>query len=144
MKKLLFIVFLGSLFKAEAQPSVLVIADSLYQSGNYSKAIGYYQKMGASVQTKLKIAKAYNHIGNYDKAIDVYEAVVKNNKNLQIALMSYYMMVRVIDERFDDSKLKLHYYKQFKKNFPDMGTRMKEYAEGGISDLKSEIHLATE
>ena len=369
----------SGLLKVQAQSSVLAIADSLYQSGNYSKAISYYQKMGALVKARLKIAKAYNSIGNYDKAIEVYETVVKNNNDLQIAqyelgrlyikrkrfenampifedlvskdstnpnyhyqlalvsgvkndsvamvhykkaiaidsthlkslikvsryylikgigdslylysdkgllfdpnnvdllnlqsiylynrgqhiivkpmleklvnlgqdseailgrladtyfylekyekslklylmllekdpknsahhfnvgklyrslkkpkealpyfktalkikkpslkseyasiawtyiemdekakavkyidlclrekpadLMNYYIMVRVIDERFNDSKLKLHYFRQFKKNFPDMDARMKEYIEGRISDLKSEIHLATE
>ena len=75
----------SGLLKVQAQSSVLAIADSLYQSGNYSKAISYYQKMGALVKARLKIAKAYNSIGNYDKAIEVYETVVKNNNDLQIA-----------------------------------------------------------
>jgi len=79
------------MFKAEAQSrpadrqgSALVIADSLYATGNYTKAINYYAKE-SSQKAGLQIARAYNALGNYDKAIAQYESLINKNPEFQIA-----------------------------------------------------------
>ena len=72
------------LFKAEAQSSASVIADSLYLTGNYTTAINEYTKVG-DAKASLQIARAYNAIGNYDKSIAQYEAVLSSSPDLQIA-----------------------------------------------------------
>lgn len=102
MKKLVVLIFLISICKAEAQSLALIIADSLYATGNYTKAINYYAKEG-SEKGNLQIARAYNAIGNYDKAIAQYESVVAKTSNVQIArfeLGKLYLKAK----RFDESR----------------------------------------
>ena len=70
--------------RGEAQSLALGIADSLYATGNYTKAINHYAKEG-SVKASLQIARAYNAIGNYKKAIVQYQSVVDQNPDFQIA-----------------------------------------------------------
>ncbi len=64
--------------------SSFVVADSLYATGNYIRAINQYAKEGSS-KSQLQIARAYNAMGNYDRAIAQYESVVAKDENLQIA-----------------------------------------------------------
>ena len=79
-------IFIGLLlvlsFNLNAQSSVA--ADSLYATGDYTKAINAYAKEGTP-KAGLQIARAYNAKGNYDKAITQYEAVVATASDLQIA-----------------------------------------------------------
>lgn len=79
--RILLLVIISS---AEAQTSALAIADSLYATGNYTKAINHYAKEG-SANGSLQIARAYNAIGNYEKAIVQYKSVVEQNADFQIA-----------------------------------------------------------
>lgn len=86
--------------KAEAQSSALSIADSLYATGNYTKAINYYAQEG-SEKGRLQIARAYNSIGNYDKAITQYENLISKTSELQIArfeLGKLYLKTKHFDE----------------------------------------------
>lgn len=75
----LALVFLLLVFKAEAQTSVLNIADSLFAHGNYSKAINQYKKHNNLPEVYHKIAKAYIAIGNYDEAFNNYQKGVETN-----------------------------------------------------------------
>lgn len=84
MKKAITILILFVIFKVEAQASTLAIADSLYATASYTKAINAYAKEG-SQKANLQIARAYNAIGNFDKAVVQYENVVKENPDWQIA-----------------------------------------------------------
>ena len=70
-------------YKARAQSLALAIADSLYSTGNYSKAINFYAKVG-SEKSSLQVARAYDAMGNYDKAKLQYENVINKNSSLQI------------------------------------------------------------
>lgn len=82
--------------KTEAQSSVLNVADSLYNLGNYSAAINEYAKAGTE-RASFQIAKAYNAIGNYDKAIVQYENVVSKNPKFHLAkfnLAKLYLKMR--------------------------------------------------
>ncbi len=60
------------------------VADSLFATGAYTKAINLYAKEGTQ-KAGLQVARAYNAIGNYDKAILQYEAVLQRSPDLQIA-----------------------------------------------------------
>ncbi len=107
MKRIFILVLLLPLFKSEAQSSALsadrqdlAIADSLYATGNYTKAINYYAKEG-SEKGSLQIARAYNSIGNYDKAIVQYESLISKSPELQIArfeLGKLYLKTKRFDE----------------------------------------------
>lgn len=81
MKRLYWLIFIVVL-KAEAQTSALTIADSLFQLGNYNKAIELYQSAPSSAKSivlKNKIAKAYIGLGAYTKAIPYYESVMQQD-----------------------------------------------------------------
>lgn len=82
--KLIFVLFVFTLFKAGAQTSALSVADSLYALGNYASAINAYAKVGGK-KSNLQIARAYNTIGNYDKSIAQYMAIVDRNPNFDLA-----------------------------------------------------------
>ncbi len=84
MKKAVIVLLLLNIFKVKAQSSVLAIADSLYATGNYTKAINYYAKEG-SQKASLQIARAYNATGNFEKAFVQYQNVVETNPDWQIA-----------------------------------------------------------
>jgi len=51
-------------FKTEGQTSVLNLADSLYVTGNYSKAIEQFQSYDKPSDVFEKIAKSYLALGN--------------------------------------------------------------------------------
>ncbi|MFV0540961.1 MAG: tetratricopeptide repeat protein [Aestuariibaculum sp.] len=74
---IVFIVLI--LFKTEAQPSVLLVADSLFAHGNYSKAITLYKADSLNLGTSKKIAQAFEYIGNYDEALRFYKKSSKEN-----------------------------------------------------------------
>ncbi|GAA3553439.1 tetratricopeptide repeat protein [Snuella lapsa] len=81
------LLFLFVLFKAEAQTSVLNMADSLYINGNYSKAIEQYKLYKEQSVVLDKIAKSYVAIGNYDEALKNYKASI--DENPEKALLKY-------------------------------------------------------
>lgn len=80
MYKLLVFILLIQ-FNAEAQPSALQIADSLYADGNYSKAITAYKKHDNLAEVYEKIAKSYSSIGNFDLALENYKNATEANPN---------------------------------------------------------------
>ena len=99
MKKLTVLFLLFNIYAAEAQSSSA--ADSLYATGDYTKAINLYAKEGTS-KAGLQIARAYNAIGQYPKAIAQYEGVVSAAADLQIArfeLGKLYLKTK----RYDDA-----------------------------------------
>ncbi len=87
MRKTLIVILILTIFKTEAQSSVLAIADSLYAYGNYSKAINIYKTHSQPSEVYDKIAKAYLAIGNDDEALRNYELGLK--ANLDNTLLKY-------------------------------------------------------
>ncbi|MFL0353836.1 tetratricopeptide repeat protein [Xanthomarina sp. GH4-25] len=87
MSKYLVLFIIISFFKTEAQTSVLMLADSLYVNGYYSKAIEQYKIYENPSQVYEKIAKSYMAIGNYNEALLNYRASIKANPNN--ALLKY-------------------------------------------------------
>ena len=84
MRALLFIFLFVCYTKADGQIANSKVADSLYATGNYIKAINHYAEDG-SITSTLQIARAYNAIGNYEKAIAQYQNVLSKETTLQIA-----------------------------------------------------------
>ncbi|WP_162819849.1 tetratricopeptide repeat protein [Kordia sp. SMS9] len=78
-----------SIYKVGAQSSTLFVADSLYQLGNYSKAIKLYQSVETSSYANAQIAKAYKALGNSKKAIESYEKVLKIDSLNTLVLYDY-------------------------------------------------------
>lgn len=72
MRYLIFIILICFSVKTNAQIAVLNHADSLYVSGNYSKAITSYKSLNNTNMVLSKIAKAYYALGNYDEALNFY------------------------------------------------------------------------
>ncbi|SHI42435.1 Anaphase-promoting complex, cyclosome, subunit 3 [Mesonia phycicola] len=86
MKILLINIICFLCLKAEAQTSALKLADSLYQLGNYQKAIELYQNSSStSAVTYQKIAQAYQATGNIGLAIKNYEKAIQLDQKLIIA-----------------------------------------------------------
>jgi len=69
---------------AKGQSAALTVADSLYATGNYTKAINAYAAVGDK-SSVLQIARAYKAIGNYEKAIMQYQALEQQNPEMHIA-----------------------------------------------------------
>jgi tetratricopeptide (TPR) repeat protein len=82
-------IFLLIISKVEAQTSTLFVADSLYQVGNYSKAIKLYETVENTGYTNTQIAKAYKALGNSKKAIESYEKVLKTDSLNTLVLYDY-------------------------------------------------------
>lgn len=102
MKIAITILLIVNFFKAEAQPSALAFADSLYATANYTKAINAYAKVG-SQKANLQIARAYNAIGNYEKAATQYENVATKNPDWQIASFELGKLL-IKTKAFDDAR----------------------------------------
>ena len=98
----ILIFFLLIFFKTEAQTSVLKIADSLYITGNYTKAIETYKTHKNQFEVFNKIAKAYIAIGNYDEALKNYEHSVKANPNDVLVKYDYGKLLS-ITKKYDES-----------------------------------------
>ena len=73
------LIFLLVMCKTEAQTSVLQFADSLFNNGNYSKAIEHYKNHTPQEEVFYKMAKAYMALGNYDEALLNLESAIKSN-----------------------------------------------------------------
>lgn len=106
----------------DVQGSISAIADSLYATGNYTKAINYYAKE-ASVKNTLQIARSYNAIGNFEKAIAQYENTISKDSSLQIA-------------RFELGKLLMK-----SKEYDEAGKLFSELVDLGIENAEYQYYL---
>ncbi len=100
----LLLLFLLSL-KAEAQSSVLSIADSLYANGNYTKAITNYEIHDNQQDVYSKLAKAYVTIGSYDKALSNYELGLNAYPNNALLKYDYAKLLAKTKKYEEASKL---------------------------------------
>lgn len=83
MNKLIVVILLFPCFKSEAQTSDLMVADSLFATGNYTKAIAVYKKQANQNAAYSKIAEAYQALGNFDEALKHYKhSIVANPKHI--------------------------------------------------------------
>ena len=72
IKYFLIVIIIVFSIKTEAQTSVLNVADSLYATGNYSKAIERYKSHDMPSEVFEKIAKSYLALGNFGEALSNY------------------------------------------------------------------------
>lgn len=77
------------LCNSNAQMNDINAADSLYKSGNYSKAIEAYAKVNERSQVYDRIARSYMAIGNYDLALENYQQAVEGDPTNELALYEY-------------------------------------------------------
>lgn len=89
MRIILILLCLMTIFKIEAQSSVLNRADSLYINGNYAKAIAAYKTHSNQSEVYDRIAKSYVATGNYDLALDNYKQSVEANPKDALILYEY-------------------------------------------------------
>lgn len=89
MRIISILLFLITIFKTEAQSSVLNRADSLYINGNYTKAIVAYKMHSNQTEVYDRIAKAYVAIGNYDLALENYKQSVEAHPKDALTLYEY-------------------------------------------------------
>jgi len=90
MNRIVLAFILGMMIhKVGAQSSTLLVADSLYRVGNYSKAIHLYEAQEKSSYAQAQIAKAYKALGNSKKAIESYEEVLKTDSLDILVLYDY-------------------------------------------------------
>ena len=92
-KTFLIVIILVLGIKAGAQTPALV-ADSLYARGNYAKAIKYYQNADPTVESILKIAKAYDALGNYKLALDYFQKGVELYPDDDLLLYQYALLLK--------------------------------------------------
>jgi len=105
MKKIFLLLISILSIKAGAQTSALAVADSLFQLGNYSKAISFYEKdVDKSIYTLTKIAQSYVGLGANRKAIPYYENIVlKDSTQLitQYELGKLYYKIKASEKAFN-------------------------------------------
>ncbi|OAB79927.1 tetratricopeptide repeat protein [Cochleicola gelatinilyticus] len=90
MNKFLAFSLILIFFKVEAQPaSALAVGDSLFQLGDYTKAIAYYEKVSPSEAATFQLAKAYEAIGNVSKALSYYEKISAENNHTTVTKYQY-------------------------------------------------------
>ncbi len=102
MIKHITIGFLLFTLLGQGQSAQMVEADSLYATGNYTKAINAYASLG-TVPAGLQIARAYSAIGNYDKAIDQYQTVLELDSQQQLAQFELGKLL-LKQKQFDDAR----------------------------------------
>lgn len=80
MKKTITLFFLLLIFKAEAQSvsalAVMQKADSLFEIGDFSRAIKEYKSVKTGHPSFVKIAKSYEALGNVPEALRYYEKAI--------------------------------------------------------------------
>lgn len=89
MSRYLVLFFIITFIKTEAQTSVLMLADSLYANGYYSKAIAQYEVYNKPSEVYEKIAKASIAIGNYNQALLNYQESIKAHPNNTLLKYEY-------------------------------------------------------
>ena len=89
MSRYIVLFFIITFIKTEAQTSVLMLADSLYANGYYSKAIAQYEVYNKPSEVYEKIAKASIAIGNYNQALLNYQESIKAHPNNTLLKYEY-------------------------------------------------------
>ncbi|WP_026451259.1 tetratricopeptide repeat protein [Aequorivita capsosiphonis] len=88
----------------------------------------------------LEMASIYNWKQDYKKEMEALKAAFRNNPLNEMAL---YKLAVAADNYFADKKTVLLYYQNYLKQFSENG-RMRNLAKQRVSDLKKELHFATD
>ena len=104
VSKYFIIILILVSIKTEAQTSVLNVADSLYDTGNYSKAIERYKTYDNPSLVFEKIAKSYMALGNYDEALSNYSKALEAHPK-KVLLKFDYAKVLYNMKKYKESSL---------------------------------------
>lgn len=132
MKKFILLLFLISIFKAEAQStSALAVskkADSLFEIGEYNKAIPYFLENDRF----LEVAKSYEALGNNIEAQEFYaKALSKSSTNPKSEFEYAKLLVKLSNYKKADSLLQnLH------SRFPNNANFV--YERGLIKEIQND------
>lgn len=111
---------LSHLKSKDSKSLYLILADASYNTGNYSKAINYYNKFKKS-GNKLtrnefyKLAKSYYQEKYYKNAINSYSKVI-NNEEDSLAQLSYYYIADSYLKENNETASKTAFYNAYKLN----------------------------
>lgn len=90
MKKLFIVIVIGMISKVGAQAPALAVADSLYATREYTKAIAQYEKIQEpTARIWLQIARAYKGKGAKTAALNFYKKSLELNDKQPIAATEY-------------------------------------------------------
>lgn len=90
MKYYFFILLIGIQYIAGAQSPAIVMGDSLYATGNYTKAVKIYESIkNKDAKTLFKIARAYKGKGLKSQAIIYYKESLEQKEDQPIAQTEY-------------------------------------------------------
>ncbi len=78
--------------------------------------------------------------GQTKKSMDYYEMAWEENKD---DYRNYYLVCILADEYYKDPKTRLNYYAKLLKMYPDIVPFLKERVKKRISEIKEEIHFAS-
>lgn len=111
----------------------------------YEKAEHHFNIAIALFETPLsdvyyQLSKIYGWNEDYKNEMNNLRKALVNNPNNEMAL--YYLAV-ASDNYFKDKKTVLGYYENYLKQFGETG-RMRNLAKQRVSDLKKEMHFATD
>ncbi|MFD0863853.1 tetratricopeptide repeat protein [Sungkyunkwania multivorans] len=87
------------------------------------------------------IGETYMTMGDDKNAVKYLDKAMDESPK---SLLLNYSIIRRIDGRMKDPKIKLHFFLKFKKRFPKARPNILEYVNSRISHYKAEIHLAAE
>ena len=88
--RIIYIILILLIGKAEAQTSALAIRDSLFALGNYQQAILELETIEPKNEIiLLKLAKANEAYGNWDAALDKYKEVLSRNPKRVLTAVDY-------------------------------------------------------
>ncbi|WP_422089463.1 tetratricopeptide repeat protein [Tenacibaculum ovolyticum] len=99
-KRILIIVLVIGLLKAEAQTSAFTSIDSLVHIGRYQKALVLLKKQESTFQSNKRIAVIYTSIDNYKLATKYFERalLLKDDYRTRISLGKSYQKEKKIQE----------------------------------------------
>lgn len=100
--KQIIVLYLMVSMGAWAQPS-MQDADSLFNLGNYSRAIGIYKQNSQHHEVSQKLALSYQALGNYQKALQYYDEAVKGNPDNLVIRYEQAKLLRSL-KKYDEAK----------------------------------------
>lgn len=88
--RIIFIILIVLVGKAEAQTSALAISDSLYALGNYEEAILELKSFEPKTEAVfVRLAKANEASGDWDTALEYYHKILVQNPNRVLTAINY-------------------------------------------------------
>ncbi|WP_437397255.1 tetratricopeptide repeat protein [Flagellimonas lutimaris] len=98
------------------------------------------ERMALFPQEYASLGRIARLKGQTKKSMDYYERAWEENKD---DYRNYYQVCILADEYYKDPKTRLNYYAKLLKMYPDIVPFLKERVKKRISEIKEEIHFAS-